>query len=96
MLSSTAELHDRLADALVAEVSQGLSQSPQCCASMSRFVSHPLATISSQLPQPDAQSITHSPSLQADASLFGRPAQVLSQRPQCSVSLLRSASQPVS
>jgi len=66
---------------------------PQCAASVSRFVSHPLAAIPSQSPKPASHVSRHTPSAQDDAA-FATTGQVAPQAPQFVVSLWSPASQP--
>jgi hypothetical protein len=70
-----------------------LAQRPQFCTSAVRFVSHPLAALPSQLPQPASQAIVQVPALQDGVPLVA--VQVVPHVPQFATVVLRSVSQPL-
>ena len=73
-------------------VLQPLEQAPQFAVSVLRFVSQPLITLLSQLPQPVSQAMPHPPEVQDAVPLV--LLQTFGHEPQCARSLFRSPSHP--
>ena len=71
---------------------QTVEQVPQFAMSFLKFVSQPLVTLLSQLPQPVSQAMPHPPEVHDAVPLV--LLQTFGHAPQCARSLFRSASQP--